>query len=43
MTDRPNILLFMPDLQVVVETSDLVPARHDPRFDDDLRNAIFGA
>ena len=25
------------------ETSDLVPARRDPRFDDDLRNAIFGA
>jgi arylsulfatase A-like enzyme len=25
------------------ETSDLVPARRDPRFDDDLQQAIFGA
>jgi arylsulfatase A-like enzyme len=24
------------------ETSDLVPTRRDPRFDDDLRHAIFG-
>jgi hypothetical protein len=25
------------------ETSDLVPARRDPRFDDDLRQAMFGS
>lgn len=25
------------------ETSDIVPARRDPRFDDDLRQAIFGS
>jgi len=25
------------------ETSDIVPPRRDPRFDDDLRNAIFGS